>query len=553
MPGLESFNFTTLSGIISGFVGFGQRYNGKTCLANITSMLSNDTNLVSQNPAFFFPDSTPDNPVLTLSGCIALCGSPWGPYPDDGPRLYEWIIPGLLLVANMHFSPIGKKRYLVIAQLLGNPVGCMWRLLYLVEDSIESAQLAHRIIRDREERPDGVVKHFRIQAEEISVIILAAARLVPSIDMHKLSDQLSAGLDIAASEAGETRCHTLREKGIVLRDQRSHDVRRTGFAVLIYILQVIALFVAAVGGSANPTGGKVAPAMLLVWLLPVVLLSNAIGDYGCWDTSRRILFNLLDLFSIDLDDCIIDRESSKNSTSTLFFNELACSGAVVHSDPSDLRRIEISIISVMPVALACAAAFTIDMTGPTWFSCRATASLCSLAWWLLSAAVTGIMLRVRGRYLWRLIWLKDIIFAIPILVFILLSAGGYFNSCFCTGGAIIHGNGARVVLNQSASWPFNNNKFYPAVVSTGIVLQLLIPVLAWRIQRQGFRTMWWKNPLAASILDQRYKAPVPEAQTQTGKVVDVTVAPVPSTASSLAGDDDSQGPIMVPQPIHLNS
>jgi hypothetical protein len=439
----------------------------------------------------------------------------------------------------MHFSPIGRKRYLVIAQLLGNPVGCMWRLLYLVEDSIESTQKAHQIIRDREKRPDGVVKHFKIRAEEISVIILAAARLVPSIDMHKLSDQLSVSLDIAASEAGKTRCHTLREKCIVLRDQRSHDVRRTGFAVLIYILQVIALFVAVVGGSANPTGGKVAPAMLLVWLLPVVLLSNAIGDYGCWDTSRRILFDLLDLFRIDLDDCIIDREISKNSTWRLFFNELACSGAVVRSHPSDLRRIAMSIISVMPVALACAAAFTIDMTGPTWFSCRATASLCSLAWWLLSAAVTGIMLLFRGRHLWRLIWLKDIIFAIPILVFILLSASGYFNSCFCTGGAIFHGNQARVVLNQSASYPFNNNKFYPAVVSTGIVLQLLIPVLAWRIQTQGFRTMWWKNPLAASVLDQRYKAPPPEAQSQTGKVVEVTVAPVPSTASSLAGDDDN--------------
>jgi hypothetical protein len=279
--------------------------------------------------------------------------------------------------------------------------------------------------------------------------------------------------------------------------------------------------------------------MLLVWLLPVVLLSNAIGDYGCWDTSRRILFDLLDLFRIDLDDCIIDREISKNSTWRLFFNELACSGAVVRSHPSDLRRIAMSIISVMPVALACAAAFTIDMTGPTWFSCRATASLCSLAWWLLSAAVTGIMLLFRGRHLWRLIWLKDIIFAIPILVFILLSASGYFNSCFCTGGAIFHGNGARVVLNQTASYPFNNNKFYPAVVSTGIVLQLLIPVLAWRIQTQGFRTMWWKNPLAASVLDQRYKAPPPEAQSQTGKVVEVTVAPVPSTASSLAGDDDN--------------
>jgi hypothetical protein len=78
-------------------------------------------------------------------------------------------------------------------------------------------------------------------------------------------------------------------------------------------------------------------------------------------------------------------------------------------------------------------------------------------------------------------------------------------------------------------------------------------VLAWRIQRQGFRTIWWKNPLAASVWEQRYKAPPPKAQSQTGKVVEVTVTPVPSTASSLAGDDDNQGPTMVPPPIHLDS
>lgn len=78
-----------------------------------------------------------------------------------------------------------------------------------------------------------------------------------------------------------------------------HNIRRTGFAVLVYIVQVMATFVPAVGGSTQPSGGKVSPAMMLVWTLPLVLLSNAIGDYDCWKLSRKTLFEFLDIVEID--------------------------------------------------------------------------------------------------------------------------------------------------------------------------------------------------------------------------------------------------------------
>ncbi|KAF8851469.1 hypothetical protein BDZ45DRAFT_750663 [Acephala macrosclerotiorum] len=141
-----------------------------------------------------------------------------------------------------------------------------------------------------------VVKRYNIQSNSIAVVISAAAKLVESLDMHKFSRQLFDSLDFRKVSVAEleTRCNKLREAAITLRDQRMHDIRRTSFAVFLYLLQVIAVFVPAVGESANPSGRKASPAVMLVRLLPLVLLSNAIGDYGYWKLSRKTLFEFLD-------------------------------------------------------------------------------------------------------------------------------------------------------------------------------------------------------------------------------------------------------------------
>jgi len=54
-------------------------------------------------------------------------------------------------------------------------------------------------------------------------------------------------------------------------------------ALLIYLWQVVAAFVKIIGGAPKPSGGMLGPAMLLSWLIPMVLLSNAVG----WKASRE--------------------------------------------------------------------------------------------------------------------------------------------------------------------------------------------------------------------------------------------------------------------------
>src|SRR5438046_2661086 len=85
------------------------------CLAYISSQLANGT--LSPDDEVFkrdengTPQSSPENPVLTLDGCYKLCGEGWTFYPDRGPRINTWIFPVLILISNIEVSPLDKRRY----------------------------------------------------------------------------------------------------------------------------------------------------------------------------------------------------------------------------------------------------------------------------------------------------------------------------------------------------------------------------------------------------------------------------------------------------------
>lgn len=535
---------------IPGVVGFHGPYNRVDCLRQLNYTLDSDNSFVSRNPHYFFRGSTIDNPLLTLQGCNALCGSDWGPYPDNGPRLMEWIIPGVLLIANVHFAPIGWKRYLMVAHMLGDPIDSMWRLVSTVEDWNESSRISSNFIRAQKRLSDAKrqngedVKLYDIPSNRIAVILSAAARLVENLDKHESSKQLFDSLDIGkVSEPGlDSRYNMLHRTATALRDQRIHDIRRSGFAILLYIIQVVGVFVRSLGGLTSPSGGKVSPAMMLVWLLPEVLLSNGIGDYGCWRLSKHTLFEFPDFVGIDPRKAPVANrskslEARRNARSILSVSELECSGMVLHTRPSSVHELEcpvcsdafvnsgkarktgLAFISALPIIMACAAAFAADETAPTYFSCRAISITSSLVLWLLSTAATYFMRKLMGRRQWLYILLKDIIVATPILTIILLSSCGFFNSCYCSGGAVVRGRHAQVVMNPVAFYSLNNNVIYPAAVAVALGLQILVPVLLRRIQLQGFKTMWWndtENP--PTVTERSYAAPIASDCVQIDKV-----------------------------------
>jgi len=369
MPPLLDINSTALllaNAAPTIIIGLEEHFNGLICKAKVAADFNN---LNSTHPVWFWPGSTPSDPLLTVPGCMAVCGQRWGTYPDFGPRLFEWIVPGVLLLTNQHFPPIGRTRYLMLAHILGDPADSMLRLLLMIEDWVDSSQKAQNI--DREIFPNGGITQYNIQPEMIAVIIAAAARLLPSLHMDKFSIKLSNRLDIDDEVELKARCDALHKAATTLRNQRLHDIRRTAVASLIYIFGIVAVFVTAIGGSANPSGGKVSPAMMLVWLLSLVLLSNAIGDYGCWTGSQETLQEFLSVVDIDPSDCLeTNSEITDRSIWTRYFTELACSGNVLQRRRLNRRQASLIVISVLPVALSCFTALVVDDTGPTWFSCR---------------------------------------------------------------------------------------------------------------------------------------------------------------------------------------
>jgi hypothetical protein len=98
-----------------------------------------------------------------------------------------------------------------------------------------------------------------------------------------------------------------------------------------------------------------------------------------------------------------------------------------------------------------------------------------------------------GRHSWLFIFVKDIVVATPILVLILLSSCGYFNSCYCSSGVLIRRSQAQVDLNPVSFFPLNNRVIYPATVTTGLGLQMLVLILVRWVQLRGFKTMWWRD------------------------------------------------------------
>lgn len=497
-------------------------YNGKTCQ---TIVATNFNNLTLTHPEWFGPTSTPNNPFLTVQGCMAICGPEWGDYPDFGQRIFEWILPGLLLLTSQHFPAIGATKYLMLAHVIGDPAGSMFSLLSTIEDWVDSSQKAQGICSELFSDED--MTQYKIKPKMIATIIAAVARLLPSLD--DFASKLYQSLDITDTEQLKARCDALRKAATALRNQRLHDTRRTTIAVSLYIFGIIAIFVTAIGGSANPSGGKVSPAMMLIWLLSLILLSNMAGDYACWTDSQDTLQKFLSAVNISASDSPeTNSEIADRSIWTHCFTELACSGAIIQRRSLNRRQASFIVISVLPVILSCFTALVVDDTGPTWFSCRGLYIVVSLLSWLVSFAATAFMRRwIHSRYLWLYIFMKDVVVGVPILVILVLATCGFFNSCKCVSGELFRGVHAMVILNSVPYWD-RCGLTYKVAVGTGIVLQILLLVFVrYFFQREGFKTMWWRD---ASVQPRAKKAE--ELDEGRGRVLPL---PETSIAASLKG------------------
>jgi hypothetical protein len=255
------------------------------CASYITNILNNsNSSSITAHPELYVDLSDHNNPILTLLGCEKICGSGYGIYHDIGPKLVTWLLPVILLVANMQFAPIGKESALMILHLLGDPNHSTFSLIAKVEDwrqcLCRAEELGSTSANEKKEKKkrDRIIKS--------RAVIAAVAK---ELNEHFNTENLLEALSKMGPHIDERACGTAS----ALADSRDNEMFRTCFAIVLYIFQVIAAFVPAVGEASSPSGGRIGPAMLLSWLLPVVLLSNVVGDLGSRRNCMRILVDFL--------------------------------------------------------------------------------------------------------------------------------------------------------------------------------------------------------------------------------------------------------------------
>lgn len=498
-------------------------FNRDQCLRDTRWALGNQT--ISPNDPIFFigddgrPMSNLENPVLTLAGCRKLCGSHQGWYSDTGPRLNAWLIPIFLLVSNMEVSPLDKRRYFMsITHLLGDPIDTVWSLLLKVE--------VWRRCALRSIRPRRSTRRVRNRATVLAAI---EEILDPDVDPVALFNTLVADTRLSHEALDRLIGRTAWE----LADSRTDELVRTVFAAFLYLYQVLSAFIATLGGgNTSPPGGRIGTAMFMSWLVPVILLSNAIGGFA----SRRTCFSILDRFAHDVvldrpaHDVALDRpprnvapsgdllsslkshspQSDRYDSIKLFFDAQSWAGGIYSyrlrkdtiftSGLNDRSMFSLLLLAASPLIVSTIIASLILWdTPPVGINCRNVLIFSLASTWFLSFLVTWscshsfIRSRVQESTIWRCILAKNAVIAIVSVLLIFLSSCGIFNSCWCWSAPYSLGSSRHVALNPVPFLDYNYKTVYPALVGVCLGLQILIfSVMIWS-GWDGLKLMRWSE------------------------------------------------------------
>ena len=479
-------------------------FNRDSCFLTTQQLLANHS-LPPTSPFFFRdtldgpPYNGDDNMTLTLDGCNALCGSKQTWYTDIGPRLTVWLIPALLLIANVELSPLDKRKFLAILHLLGDPIDSMWSLLHKLDAWDRCSVLAGRY-HDVCPSCRLVIASVFAGYEEVQ-----GPRIQSERYFEALLQQRNPAMDF----------NEWRRAAVRLADSRTNELARTILAFLLYIFQLICNFVPDVGGAPNgPPGGRIATGVLISWLLPAILLSSIVGNLP----SRRTAYSILaDLAASTNDDTfhVADQRSVflpsvpyiAQACSTEYFGALGWSGAIYTYRPWKLRyatsRRHRHLRTFLMATLA-AAPILIGLVGGVlilWYQ-QPTGPNCRHVWlisvgllWHVSALITFMTYGsgfATGTYHWRFTLVKDACIAVPSLLAMFLSGVGLFNSCWCWSGLFQHMSKRHVPLLETV-YIQDGKTVYPMIVGVALLLQITVVVVVAVVWRRGLQLLRWSE------------------------------------------------------------
>lgn len=477
-------------------------WDRQVCLDEILQRLQEDPSLALDRSIFAANSqgnllSSLPTVALTLPACERICGTTWSTYPDAGPRLMTWLVPVLVLIANLQYAAIGKERFLAVLHVLGDPIDSMMSLLSKVETWTQCSQGRCRNSGVITAGIEELVETFQPDFNAAQVPLILRDVLL------RRSGQPADFNDPAVDAASE------------LADLRVNQTVRTWSSILLYLIQVIAAFVPKLGQASSPSGGRIGTAMLLSWLLPIALLSNAVGDFASRRAFLRIMLTFMERIerqgSQHFSKPSMDLLTALRGADEKYFKSLAWSGAMYTYRPNKFHSRTAAdkgrslppliLVSTIPIILAFTTAFLVLYTKPTYFNCRHFLIVCVFATWLLSPLLTWTIgtlshLHHRRRLQWYFVLAKDAVFALPIVALVLgSSSGAVFHSCRCWSGVYtLRARNAAVYLTNLAQFDRHNRVDYPAIVGACLALQVVVFLLIrWTYWRKGLGLLNWSE------------------------------------------------------------
>lgn len=462
---------------------FASSFISGECYSTIVARLKHGTLSPNDDTVFYqnkdgVLESDPNATItLTLSGCEEQCGNGFAlfSWDDNYDKLSTWLIPVLLFLANMNWTPIGPI-YTVcsILHVLGDPIDAIWSLLTKREVARRALQFGLMAYPNG----NGVFETLeRQQSIDIATIITVLDEVA-----DKNSPNYETNLIQQAHELRRIPANRMKRLAHELCDVRVFGLFLAIIAILVFWANLGLAFVMAVEAT-NPPGNRVGLAMIFSWLMPLVLLSAETGAY----VSRRVCSRILRRYSF-VAKYLRQAEDGPEGPEAAYHVQ-PWLGVIYtyrprkwqifpfpHRDRSPFR---LAVIACGFVFLACAAGFAISYDSPTvGLSCRPLSILIFFIFWLFSVGVSSLMSRrglLRPEVLFRWMMIKDGIIAILVVVPVILFYMGLDNSCWCWSAVFSQGRArAYVQLTVDAQRALNNRYVYPPVVYGTIIIQLCI-------------------------------------------------------------------------------
>lgn len=495
--------------------------------------------------------------VVTVPFCERICSNPsrYAPfrdwYPDRGPRIMTWIVPVALLLSSIELSPLDKRRFYAVFHALGDPIDVLWSLLHKLRVRTRLQALSETYFGTN---PDPSTNQDALIA---TIVLSAFEDLLsPSIRSYKTFERLlevfwvpearllwrNAALDLADSRSDERLRSMLAVALYVLQILSAFIVDIGGgpsnppggviavASTLTFLIPAV-LFSSWIGAPTSRRGT----------LRAVLALVEGVEALRVRDTLPRPeedwmegLSEMLLTAGIPLAGTVggvpveapAGFPSGFNFEKNTIYADYHLNGGKDTYRPWKLRVLTHdpllpegrppkawllrwkdqneawceAFLASLPVLGGVAAGFGIlFLAGEGGYSCRHVLLLSILGAWTASAVLTSFsykyMLRwsPSGKWHWRFCLAKGLVVGMGVLVFVGLTAAGFFGTCACWGRQLIRGDRAEVELTvNERNWKNVEGKF-PGIVASLIFFQVGYAVWVLCANRKGVRVLRWSE------------------------------------------------------------